>query len=98
MLDNNEITSFQLVQQYIDRIKEIDPKTNAIIELNPDALKIAKSLDNERATKGKRSLLHGIPIILKDNIDTVDKMMTTAGSLALDGNYALKDAFVTKQL
>ena len=62
MLDNNEITSFQLVQQYIDRIKEIDTKTNAIIELNPDALKIAKSLDIERATKGKRSLLHGIPI------------------------------------
>ncbi len=98
MLDKNEITSFKLVQQYLERIKEIDPETNAIIELNPDALDIAKSLDEERNSKGKRSLLHGIPIIIKDNIDTADKMMTTAGSLALEGNYAQKDAFVAKQL
>lgn len=98
MLDKKEITSFELVQQYLERIKDIDPKTNAIIELNPDALAIAKSLDEERNTKGKRGLLHGIPVILKDNIDTIDKMMTTAGSLALEGNYAQKDSFVAKQL
>ena len=98
MLDSNKLTSFDLINEYLARIKEFDSKTNAIIEINPDALDIAKQLDKERKTSGKRGLLHGIPIILKDNIDTADKMMTTAGSLALEGNHAQKDAFIVKQL
>ena len=98
LFDKKELTAFELTKEFLSRINDIDKKTNAIIEINPDALDTAKQLDEERLNTGKRSLLHGIPIILKDNIDTTDKMMTTAGSLALEGNYADKDAFVTKQL
>src|SRR5207342_587398 len=74
------------------------PKINSIIELNPDALKIADALDEERREGDARSALHGIPILLKDNIDTHDKMMTTAGSLALEGSIAARDAFIVEQL
>lgn len=94
-------TSEQITKLYLDRIEAIDkngPKLNAIIELNPDALSIAKAMDEERKNGKIRGSLHGIPILIKDNIDTADKMMTTAGSLALVGNKPTKDAFIVKQL
>lgn len=96
-----EYTSEQITQLYLDRIEAVDkngPKLNAIIELNPDALEIAKAMDKERKDGKIRGALHGIPILIKDNIDTADKMMTTAGALALLGNKASKDAFIVKQL
>ena len=71
---------------------------NAIIELNPDALSIADALDQERKAKGPRGPLHGIPVLIKDNIDTADRMMTTAGSLALVGSKPPKDSFVAQKL
>ena len=90
-----------LTQMYLARIDALDkrgPAVNAVIEINPDALAIAEALDAERKAQGPRGPLHGIPILLKDNIDTGDKMMTTAGSLALVGNYAAQDAYVTQKL
>nr|GFC96081.1 hypothetical protein [Tanacetum cinerariifolium] len=93
--------SRDLCQLYLDRIAKIDragPKLNAIIELNPDALKIADGLDKERKAGKVRGPLHGIPILLKDNIDTGDQMQTTAGALALAGNRAAQDSFVAAQL
>ena len=101
LMDKGQLTAKKLVENYLDRIENIDvngPKLNAIIELNPDAFLIAEELDAERIEKGKRSLLHGIPIMLKDNINTADKMMTTAGSLALEGHYPTEDAFIVKNL
>jgi amidase len=100
-LDQGELTCAQVVQLYLDRIKAIDqdgPALNSVIELNPDALQIAKTLDAELAAGNKRGPLHGIPIMLKDNIDTAGKMMTTAGSLALEGNYAAQHAWVSQKL
>jgi amidase len=94
-------TAEQITKLYLDRIEAIDkngPKLNSIIELNPDALNSAKAMDNERKNGKIRSALHGIPVLIKDNIDTADKMMTTAGALALLGNKATKDAFIVKQL
>jgi len=94
-----KLTSRKLVEMYLDRIKEIDPKTHAVLELNPDALAIADQMDKERKKGKVRSPLHGIPILIKDNIDTADKMHTTAGSLALlDAPTPKKDAFVAAQL
>lgn len=96
-----EINAQKLVKLYLDRISEIDkkgPHINAVIEINPDAMKIAADLDKERAAGKIRGPLHGIPVLIKDNIDTADKMMTTAGSIALEGNMAKNDAFVVKQL
>jgi len=90
-----------LVEMYSARIDEIDkhgPSVNSVLELNPDALSIAKSLDEERKAKGPRGPLHGVPILIKDNIDTADRMMTTAGSLALVGSKPKKDSFVAQQL
>ncbi|HRW04040.1 MAG TPA: amidase [Caldilineaceae bacterium] len=90
-----------ITQMYLARIEALNrrgPMINAVIEVNPDALDIAAALDAERHATGARGPLHGIPILLKDNIDTADKMMTTAGSLALEGNYAAQDAFVTQKL
>jgi len=95
---DGRFTARRLVQQYLDRIQQLNPQVNAIIELNPDALAIADELDAERAAQGPRGPLHGIPIILKDNIDTADKMQTTAGSLALAGSIAPQDAFLVAQL
>ena len=95
------INSQQLVQLYLARIAALDkagPKLNSIIELNPDALEIAKALDAERKTKGTRGPLHGIPVLLKDNIATADAMQTTAGSLALVGAKPPRDAFLVTQL
>ncbi|WP_456272322.1 amidase [Bacillus sp. AK031] len=100
-LHNNEITSEDLVLMYLDRIAEFDlsgPGINSVIEMNPDALHIAASLDYERKTKGSRGPLHGIPVLLKDNIDTGDNMHTSAGSLALAESYAKEDAFLVKKL
>jgi amidase len=94
-------SSVAITNMYLKRIREIDkagPKLNAVIEINPDALKIAESLDRERKAGKLRGPLHGIPVLIKDNINTADKMMTTAGSLALKGNVAKKDAFIIKQL
>src|SRR5467141_3956282 len=94
-------TARSLARKYLDRIDEVDkhgPAINSIIELNPDALSIAADLDKERKTKGPRGLLHGIPVLIKDNIDTHDRMTTTAGSLALGGSSPLQDSFVAKKL
>jgi len=96
-----QYTSRSITELYLRRIDAIDKKgaaLNAVIELNPDALAIADQMDVERKAGKLRGPLHGIPILIKDNIDTADKMMTTAGSLALEGNKAAKDAFVVKQL
>jgi amidase len=97
-LTAGRFTSVALVEQYVNRISGLDRKINSVIELNPDALSIAASLDRERKEKGPRSPLHGIPILIKDNIDTADKMMTTAGSLALAGSPAPKDAALVTRL
>ena len=84
-MESGAVTSRALVEAYQKRIGELDHDLHAVIELNPDALAIADALDAERKTKGARGPLHGIPILIKDNIATADKMQTTAGSLALDG-------------
>ena len=89
------------MRKYLDRIAEIDkqgPAINAVIELNPDALSIADSLDEERKSKGSRGPLHGIPVLIKDNIGTSDRMTTTAGSLALSGFTPTKDSAVARRL
>jgi amidase len=94
-------TSEGIVEKYLQRIEKIDrqgPKVNSIIELNPDALAMAKALDEERRGKGARGPLHGIPILLKDNIDTADRMVTSAGSLALCESRSSQDAFIVKKL
>ena len=95
------LTSHLLTAHYLTRIRALDkggPHVNAIIELNPDAQAIAKALDLERQRSGPRGPLHGIPILIKDNIATADRMQTTAGSLALVGAKAPRDAFVVRQL
>ncbi len=100
-MEKGTYTSAQITQLYLDRIEAIDkkgPKLNSIIEINPDALSIAKAMDQERKEGKIRGPLHGIPVAIKDNIDTADKMMTTAGALALVGHIAEKDAFIVKQL
>ncbi len=96
-----EYTSASLTKLYLDRIQAIDkqgPKLNSVIEINPDAMNIAEAMDTERKAGKSRGPLHGIPILVKDNIDTGDKMMTTAGSLALEGHKAANDAFVMARL
>lgn len=101
LLGSGQITSRQLVLNYMERIALIDksgPKLNSVLELNPDALYIAEAMDRERAKGKLRSPLHGIPILIKDNINTHDKMRTSAGSIALDDNFAPYDATVAKKL
>jgi amidase len=100
-LTSGSYTSEQLVEIYLKQIESIDkkgPNLNAIIEINPDAVSIAKDMDNERKNGKNRGTLHGIPVLIKDNIDTADKMQTTAGSLAMIGNIASQDAFIVKKL
>ena len=100
-MTSGELTARQLAELFLERIDSIDrngPRLNSVIETNPDTLTIASTLDSERRAGKVRSLLHGIPILLKDNIDTHDAMQTTAGSLALEGNIAARDAFIVKQL
>ena len=100
-LASGKYTSEKLVKLYLKRIEDIDKngsKLNSIIELNPDALSIAKAMDVEMKARKLRGPLHGIPVLIKDNIDTTDKMQTTAGSLALAGNIASNDAFLVTKL
>ena len=100
-MKSGQFSAHSLVEKYTARIDEIDkhgPALNSVIELNPDALSIAESLDQERKGKGPRGPLHGIPVLIKDNIDTADKMMTTAGSLTLVGSKPPKDSFVAQKL
>lgn len=95
------LSSRVLVEKYLERIEAIDvhgPKLNSVLELNPDAKEIAANLDRERTASGTRGPLHGIPVLLKDNIDTADRMMTTAGSLALVGAPLPADATVVQRL
>ena len=98
---SGKFTAHSLTRKYLDRIDDVDkhgPNINSVIEMNPDALAIATELDRERKAKGPRGPLHGIPVLIKDNIDTHDRMTTTAGSLALGGSIPLQDAFVAKRL
>src|SRR6202030_626148 len=100
-LKSGKYTAQSLVEKYLARIDEVDkrgPGVNAILELNPDALSIADALDRERKAKGARGPLHGIPVLIKDNIDTADRMMTTAGSLALVGSKPPKDSIVAQKV
>lgn len=100
-LESGDITSKQLVLMYYERIADHDKNgltINSVLEINPDALFIAESLDVERAIKGSRGPLHGIPVLLKDNINTGDKMHTSAGSLALANSFAGEDAFIVTKL
>ncbi len=91
-LDDGSWTSEQLVAAYLARIEDIDPRINAVLSINPNALDEARKRDQERADGQQRGNLHGIPILLKDNIETKDEMPTTAGSLALAENFAVDDA------
>jgi amidase len=96
-----DLSSREITQRYLDRIEAVDkngPAINSVIEVNPDALSIADAMDEERKQGKIRGPLHGIPVLIKDNIDTGDKMMTTAGALALEGNIATKDAFIVTKL
>jgi amidase len=100
-MKSGKTTSASVVRAYLARIREIDrrgPSINSVIEINPDALDIAYGLDKERRAKGPRGPLHGIPVLIKDNINTADRMMTTAGSLALLGSIAPRDAFLVERL
>ncbi len=98
---SGKFTARSITEKYLARIDEIDkqgPGINSVLEVNPDALAIADGLDKERAGKHVRGPLHGIPILIKDNIDTADRMQTTAGSLALLGSKPTKDSFVAQKL
>jgi amidase len=100
-LSSGTYSSEQLVRMYLDRIESVDKnghKLNAVIEINPEAIALAEIMDLEMKSGKSRGPLHGIPILIKDNIDTGDKMQTTAGSLALAGNIASNDAFVIKKM
>ena len=98
---SGELTSLELTLRYLERIADIDregPALNSVLEINPDAVDIAEALDREYAQKGPRGPLHGVPVLIKDNINTRDKMHTSAGSLALADNYAAFDAHIVTRL
>ena len=100
-MSSGKYTTHSITKKYLDRIDDIDkhgPAINSVIEVNPDALAIAGQLDRERKAGQLRGPLHGIPVLIKDNIDTHDRMMTTAGSLALQGSIAPQDSSVAKKL
>jgi amidase len=100
-MQSGKYTARSIVQKYLARIallNRVGPVLNQVLETNPDAINIAEELDAERKAKGPRGPLHGIPILLKDNIGTADKMTTTAGSLALAGSIPARDAFVAARL
>ncbi len=100
-MSSGKETALSLTKKYLRRIKELDasgPTLRAVIELNPDALEIARELDRERKQKGPRGKLHGVPVLIKDNIATHDRMTTTAGSLALAGSIAPQDSHVAQKL
>ncbi len=99
--DNGDFTVTDVVQAYLDRIEAIDdsgPMLNAVIQTNPDALAIAAQLDAEIKDGKKRGPMHGVPVLLKDNIDTHDQMATTAGSRALAGSHPLQDSYIAMKL
>ncbi len=101
MLQSGELSSYELVLSYQKRIAEIDksgPTINSVIELNPDAVHIAEAMDRERKKGKTRSAMHGIPVLIKDNINTNDLMRTRAGSIALRDNFAPYDATITKKM
>jgi amidase len=98
---DGKYTITEVVKVYLERINEIDkngPRLNSIITINPDAIQIAEELDKELAAGKSRGPLHGVPVILKDNIDTHDKMPNTAGSIALRNSYPEKDSYIAKKL
>ncbi len=100
-METGAYTARSITERYLERIEALDkqgPALHAIIETNPDALAIAGALDEERRTNGPRGPLHGIPILVKDNIDTADRMHTSAGSAALAGSIAPQDSFVAQKL
>jgi amidase len=100
-IDSGRFTARSLAEAYLARIDATNrkgPELRAVIELNPDALSIADALDQERKAKGARGPLHGLPILIKDNIDTADRMSTTAGSLALEGSTPPQDSYVAARL
>lgn len=97
-MESGLISSEDLVKVYIDRMSQYDSSINSILEINPEAIEIARALDEERKEKGSRGSLHGIPILLKDNIDTGDAMHTSAGSVALAESFATRDSFVAAKL
>ena len=101
LMQSGESTSLAIVRAYLARIRVIDksgPRINSVIELNPDAISIARERDRERNAGKIRGPLHGIPVLIKDNIATMDAMQTTAGSLALVGAKAPRDAFIVTRL
>lgn len=98
---SGKYSSEQVTNLYLKRIEAIDkngPSLHAVIEINPDAISISQAMDAERKAGKIRGPLHGIPVLIKDNIDTADKMQTTAGALAMVGNIAAQDAFIVKKL
>ncbi|MEM8609418.1 MAG: amidase [Myxococcota bacterium] len=101
LFESGEGNAESVCEAYLSRIESLDrngPKLRALVELNPDALDAARALDVERAQRGPRGPLHGVPLVVKDSIDTGDQMMTTGGSLALVGNRAPTDAFAVAEL
>ncbi len=100
-MESGRFTARSLAERYLERVAEIDkagPNLNAVIEVNPDALAIADRLDRERSAKGSRGPLHGVPVLIKDNLATADRMQTTAGSLALVGSKPPADSHVAARL
>ena len=100
-MKSGRLTSHSITEKYLARIEELDhrgPTLHSVIEVNPDALSIASELDRERKARGPRGPLHGIPVLVKDNIGTADRMTTTAGSYALEGSIPPRDSFVAAQL
>lgn len=100
-MSSGKLTSEELLGLYLERIDKLDkqgPAINSMLEVNPDAIAIAKALDQERKQKGSRGILHGIPVVIKGNIDTADRMTTTAGSLALAGSRPPKEAFIVQSI
>ena len=98
---SGRFTARAVTEWYLARIQALDkngPRVNAVIELNPEALSIAEAMDRERRSGRPRGPLHGVPVLIKDNIDTADRMMTTAGSLALEGSIAPRDSFLAERL
>ncbi|WP_454190864.1 amidase family protein [Paenibacillus sp. Marseille-Q7038] len=100
-MEKGELSSRDLIMYYLNRIARYDqdgPNINSVMEINPDAIFIAEALDYERKTVGSRGPLHGIPVLLKDNIETNDKMRTSAGALALENHISSKDSFLVQKL
>ena len=97
-MESGELSAVDCVQWYLERIERLNPILKALLEVNPDAMADAEALDRERREHGSRGPLHGIPIVLKDNMDTGDRMHTSAGSIALAKHYAPKDSFAAAQL